>query len=221
MTCFTVLLLPLVLLLGFWQLERATEKRALEESYFDRLGALPRAPTEKSATAAFTRIRLDGHYEVGRDFLIDNQVHEGRAGYQVVSSFLGTNGGRWLVNRGWVAGPERRDALPEIPTPREAVRLVGVIWPELGLPPLLAEDPWPEGWPKRVQRLDTARMAAVLPGSIGVEVRLEAGYPGVFVAARQEFVVSPAKHTGYAVQWFGLAAALVIGYALFGFRKDG
>ena len=221
MTLFTTLLLPLVVSLGIWQLERADEKRAYEDRYYQRLGQMPVAPPADLTDADFLQIRLEGRYDAQRYFLIDNQIHEGRVGYQVVAVFRTDDGRGWLINRGWVPAASRREQLPEVPTPAEAVTIVGVIWPELGLLPLLTEENWSEGWPKRVQRLDVNKMARLLPGIESLEVRLEQGWPGVFVAPRLEMVVLPAKHLGYAAQWLGLGAALAIGYLLFGFRKDG
>jgi cytochrome oxidase assembly protein ShyY1 len=218
MTAFTVLLLPVVLSLGSWQLDRAVEKRQFENAYMDRIGALARAPGAE--VAPFERLRLEGEYEPGRYFLLDNQTRNGEVGYGVVSSFLATDGRRWLINRGFIAGDRARRSLPEVRTPAGPVRLTGLVWPELGLMPVFGENAWPEGWPKRVQRLEVERMAALLPDTVAAEIRLEPGAPGVFAAAPLELNMPASKHTGYAVQWFGLAAALTIGYVIFGFKRQ-
>lgn len=219
MTLFVVVMLPLVCGLGLWQLERAEEKAVYQDRYFDRLGMLPQAPPEQPRQADFQRVRLHGHYLPGRDFLVDNQVRNGRSGYWVVSVFAGHDGRAWLVNRGWLAAPASRDRLPAIPTPSGEQTLVGVIWPDTGLVPLLAADPWGEQWPKRVQRLDVSRMAATADSVVPVEVRLEPGQPGVFHPAPVDVDFSPRIHQGYAVQWFALAVALVAGYLIYGFRR--
>ena len=221
MTLFTAVMLPLVVSLGIWQLNRADEKRVYEDRYYDRLGQMPVSPPADLSDSDFLQIRLEGSYDAQRYFLIDNQIHDGQVGYQVVSVFRARDGRSWLINRGWVPAESERERLPEVPTPAGEVTIVGVIWPQLGLPPLLTEDEWPASWPKRVQRFDVLRMAALLPDIEPIEVRLEQGWPGVFVAPRLEMVVLPAKHLGYAAQWLGLGFALAIGYLLFGFRKDG
>ena len=101
--------------------------------------------------------------------------------------------------------------------------LTGLVWPELGLVPVFGEDRWADGWPKLIQRIEVERMAAVAgeagAGVEALEIRLEAGQPGVFAAAPTELNMPAAKHTGYAVQWFGLATALAVGFVVFGFRK--
>ena len=98
------------------------------------------------------------------------------------------------------------------------VEVIGAVWPFTGLVPLLDDDAWQGGWPKRVQRLDVERMAVAIEGS-AVEIRLEPGQPGVVVAAPFAAVLSDAMHRGYAVTWFGLALALVGCYVFFGLKR--
>ncbi|MEQ8484293.1 MAG: SURF1 family protein [Pseudomonadales bacterium] len=219
MTLFALLMLPITIALGFWQLARAAEKQALEDSFYDRFGMLPVPAPADPAGIDFLRVRLEGRYLPGRDYLVDNRIERGRPGYWVVSVFGTLDGRRWLVNRGWLAGAPQRDQLPEVPGADGAQTLVGVVWPDTGLPPLLAPDPWPAGWPRRVQRLDVARMAADDERVVPVEIRLEPDQPGVLEAAPTQIDFAPARHQGYAVQWFGLALVLCVGYAVFGLTK--
>ena len=217
MTLFTALLLPVVVSLGIWQLGRAEEKRQFESAYLDRIGALAVVPGQ--TVADFQRIRLTGEYEAGQDFLLDNQVRDGVVGFAVISVFRTLDGRRWLINRGFIAGDRARRSLPEIASPAGQLALTGLVWPELGLVPVFGDNLWPAGWPKVVQRIEVARMAELLENTVPAEVRLEAGQPGVFAPAPTELNMPAAKHTGYAVQWFGLAAALTIGFTIFGFRR--
>jgi len=220
MTLFVALMLPVVLGLSVWQLQRAAEKSGYEAAYYDRLGMLPDSPPARPGPGhAFMRIRLRGEFVEGRHYLVDNQVRQGRPGYWIVSEFLATDGRRWLVNRGWLPAPQTREELPPLPTPDGSVDLVAVVWPDTGLVPLLAPDPWPEGWPRRVQRLDVARMAANDPAVVPVEVRLEPGQPGVYAPAPVDVDFSPQRHYGYAFQWFALGVALLIGYLIFALRQ--
>ncbi len=219
MTLFVAVMLPLVTGLGVWQVQRAAEKRAFEDRFLARITALPVVPGP--AVEDFQRLKLVGEYEPGRDFLLDNQTRRGAVGFDVVSSFRTEDGRRWLVNRGFLPGDRARRSLPAVRSPRGTVTLVGLVWPELGLLPVLGDDPWAEGWPKVIQQMEVGRMAADLGGAVPREIRLEAGQPGVFAAATTRLNMPSSQHTGYAVQWFGLATALLAGWLFFGFRKRG
>ena len=215
MTLFFLAFLPILLSLGAWQLDRAAQKRQMETAYLDKITSLPAIATAQALTSDFQRLRLVGRF-ADAVFLVDNQVQAGQTGYWVLQAFDDTTSGRrLLVNRGFVAAPPVRSELPVVTAPAGEVTVLGVVWPFTGLIPLLDEDPWADGWPKRVQRLDVARMASVADAE-PVEVRLEAGQPGVASSAP---VLSDAKHRGYAATWFGLAAALCVLFAVYGLRR--
>ena len=57
----------------------------------------------------FRAVRAQGVYDATHQLLIDNRVHEGRVGFEVVAPLkLGEGPGYVLVDRGWVAqGPSR------------------------------------------------------------------------------------------------------------------
>ncbi len=219
MSVTVILLIPVLIGLGLWQLERAAEKRELEDGYYDRLGMLAQAPPEDFSDAAFLRITLTGQYDPQRQFLLDNRVHQGQTGYWVITSFVTADGRRWLVNRGWVRAPAQRSELPEIAAPGGLQTINGMLWPATGLGVLLAEDPWPQSWPLRIQRLNVERMADRLDGAVPYEVRLETDQPGALTMPRLRVTFSPAKSQGYAVQWFLLAATLLGCYGFFGLRR--
>jgi surfeit locus 1 family protein len=220
MTLFVMVMLPTVVSLGLWQLDRAALKRSYEARYFDRMAEPARPVPTNLANMAFLRVSLSGAFDRERYFLVDNQIHEGRSGYWVVAVFAADDGRKFLVNRGWVEAPQFRDQLPSVRVPAGAVTTTGVIWPDTGMVPLLAEDPWAEGWPKRVQRLDIDSMARAVGDEVpAIELRLEAGQPGVDVAATLGHDFKAETHEGYAAQWFGLGGVLIIGYIVFGLRR--
>ena len=160
MTGLVVVVFPIVLGLGYWQLSRGAEKRSMEMDYLSQLTALPVAPEAGALQQRFKRIQLRGRF-TEQAFLVDNQVANGRVGYWLVQAFDEVGGLRLLLNRGFVEAPLGRGKLPHISNPGDDVRLIGAVWPFTGLVPVLDDDTWLQGWPKRVQRLDVARMAGV------------------------------------------------------------
>jgi cytochrome oxidase assembly protein ShyY1 len=228
MSVFVLLFLPILLALGNWQLQRGALKRELESNYLQQLTRLPmdlQKALDGTATsvndalplAPFTRVRLSGHYAKQR-FFLDNQISDGQVGYWLFQAFVMVDGGKVLVNRGFVAAATQRDNLPTVASPQGEVTIIASLWPDLGLPPLLQEHAWTPLWPKRIQRRNLSRMA-VAAGTWASELRLEPGQTGALQAAPFAQTLSDAKHRGYALTWFGLAAALFFGYIAYGFRK--
>lgn len=218
MHALVLLGLPALLALGAWQLERGAQKLAMESAYLKKLTELPSAPTGEALRKPFQRVRLQGRF-TDEIFLVDNQTHGGAAGYWIIEVFVTGEGSRLLTNRGFVGGMPDRRTLPQIDVPDGPVSVVGVVWPDTGLVPMWGEDVWTPGWPKRVQRLDRARMAAVAD-TLPVEIRLEAGPEFVVTAAPFAAVLGAARHHGYAATWFGLALALGALYLFSGFVRE-
>ena len=225
MTLFVIVMLPLVLSLGAWQLERAAYKQGLMDAYFDKLGALPIEPEieidAEAGLAPFTRVRVRGKY-LPMQLLLDNQIDNSKIGYWVYAPFTAA-GATWLVNRGWVPAPRLRSNLPEVAAlPVGEVSLVALVWPDTGTLPLFGEEAVQHisDSVMRVQRLDIEALEALLDIPLaGQELRLEAGQPGLLKAAPQTIGFGVERHQGYAFQWFGLALALVTLYYFYG-RSD-
>ena len=221
MTLFVMCFLPLLIFLGNWQLDRGAFKRLLEDQYLSRLTLLPvdldqATPLSRGAQPLepFTRVRLFGKF-TNETFLLDNQISEGITGYWVYQVFQTASSARFLVNRGFLAAPANRETLPVVPAAEGAITVVATVWPDLGLPPIFASEPWAKEWPKRIQRRNLERMADASK-SQAFELRLESGQPGVLAAAPFAQKLSDLKHRGYALTWFGLALALFISYLVFG-----
>lgn len=213
MTVFFLVFLPLTLSLGFWQLRRAEQKLAMEQGYLAGLTALPKLPDAQVRPDDFDRLRLTGKL-TDQVFWVDNQTRKGSVGYWAVQVLEQDDGLRWLVNRGFFAAAETNRQLPHVALGGERVQVVGVVWPHTGLLPLLRQDEWSEGWPKRIQRLDTKAMSA-LSGTVDAQVRLEesqwAPRPAPFNTA-----FGQDRHLGYVATWFGLAFALTCLYLFWG-----
>ena len=228
MSLFVLILLPLLLALGNWQLQRGALKRDLETDYLQQLTQLPKdlqkvlfdsgAPVNGALPLApFARVRLSGRY--GEEmFFLDNQISDKQVGYWLFQIFIMTDGDKVLVNRGFVAASSQRNVLPVVTTPENQVTIIASVWPDLGLPPLLKQQDWAPTWPKRIQRRELLRMAEAAQ-SWASELRLEPGQAGELQAAPFAEPLSDAKHRGYALTWFGLAVALVLGYIAFGLRR--
>lgn len=205
------LLLPGLLALGAWQLQRAEEKRALLASFEARRQAAPigLAQLERSRDPAYRRVRLSGQFDAEHSLLLDNRIRDGRAGVELLQPFYDQPSGLWvLLNRGWLPWPDRRTP-PRFTTPNEALQLTAWVYvpPSGGLH--LQRAAQDTDWPRLVGALEIAALWRQLGrGGLPFEARLESG-PASYRVDWPVVAMSPDKHLGYAVQWFALAAALL------------
>jgi cytochrome oxidase assembly protein ShyY1 len=218
-TLFVLVLVPLMVNLGFWQLSRAGEKAALAEDFARKQAQVP-APLATVAGAsaaelAYLPVRVRGQY-LEEYFLLDNRMRERKYGNEVVAVFSVDGGGLVLVNRGWVAADPARRSLPLVATPAGVQEITGHVYVAPGDPYLLGDQPLPAGWPKQVQAIEVDKMSAALPGDLLLPypVRIDSGQPGALAVNWQVINVAPEKHTGYAVQWFTMATVLALIYLL-------
>ena len=220
----TAVLLPFLVLLGFWQLQRAEEKAALATTWELRRhqspATLSEMNTRSAADMAYVPVEFTGRFLQDKYFLLDNRMHGGRFGYEVLAPFmLQGKDLAVLVNRGWIRGDPARLTLPEVQPVVGEVRIAGHIYVAPGRPFLLAEQILEARWPQRIQAVEMDKLSPVLKAETGTEVfpypvRIDVAEPGALTVDWQVVNVSPAKHTGYAVQWFSMAAVLAIFYIL-------
>ncbi|BAV32731.1 surfeit locus 1 [Sulfuricaulis limicola] len=218
-------LLPLFLYLGYWQLQRAEEKRLLQVEYDTRANG-PAVQVERRLQRAeelrFYRVVAKGHYETDYQILIDNRVHQGRVGYHVITPLrLENSEVRLLVNRGWIALGEDRDHLPVFETPAGLQQVTGVATVPAEKYFTLAQ-PEP-GWQRVWQNMDLARYGAVVPFPVQPVVLLldPASGAGGFTRDWSRLDAGISVHQGYAFQWFMLAAALASIYLFMSLRRRG
>ena len=210
---FILLALPILIKLGFWQLERAEEKLALQERYAHQQQAPAislsgvTASTELAYKPVFIYAEVDNQHTV----FLDNRIVNGQVGYQVLSPALMDNGQSVLVNRGWISGFLDRRRLPEVPPIEDKVRLLGHIYVPLGEAVILAADQWSSQWPLVVQWVDLKRLSRHLDKEFfPYTMRLQADSPGALRVDWPIVNVKPEKHWGYALQWFTMALALFL-----------
>lgn len=220
-------MLALLVTLGFWQLDRAAQKRELQAAYAGASAATPLVVETAAAIATlprYTQVSLRGRYDGSRQGLLDAQVYQGRPGYRVWTPFVLDDGGHVLVDRGWVPAAPERDRLPPVGVdigPRAVVGMVAPL-PRAGLA-LEAPETLEQGWPRRLLWPDAAAVEANWgPGVPARIVLLRADQADGFVREWMPATgIPPERHLGYAVQWFGLAIALVVIWLVVGWRTRG
>lgn len=216
-TLIGLLILPLLIYLGFWQLQRADEKRVLQAD-IEQQRSIPALPLsvllQETPTPRFRQVTLQGRFDVERYWLLDNKVHQGKVGYQVIAAFLTDQGDTVLVNRGWVQAPVLRSQLPRVDFNSAPMALMGRL-NQVSKNAMIEESKEaPESidrWPKRIQQLDLDRSSDQLKLElVDWVVELAPDDPSALNVLWSDVNVSPDKHHGYAVQWFAMSFALVV-----------
>lgn len=237
---FSVSILPLVVTLaafvvmcklGFWQLDRAEQKRQ-QIALFSQQGEI--TGEDLLQRTAITVIELNGrkvklHGKIVTDniWLLDNKTYNGKVGYNVITT-LQLQGKKQqsqtplakqvLVNWGWVQASKYRSELPIITLP-ENIELTGIVRTTDFKQFSLQQEQNESGWPKRVQsissiiaNLDTQD---VLPVVVYADTHENIKYPQIY----KPVVMSPEKHEAYAVQWFLLALSSLVVFMFASFHK--
>lgn len=214
-----VVLLIMLISLGFWQLGRADKKTAILAKQQLSVGK----EVIRSASAInvdgeelrYRKIELSGQYDQEHQFLIDNQILNGQAGYFVMTPFKLNNSSNKavLVNRGWLLLNKDRRILPELSIAVLATTLSGRInnFPVVGIRLAGAEIPT-KTWPSVVQVIDNNILSkklgySLLPFQIELDHAMPDGYSREW---KKNTIMPPEKHIAYAVQWFALAITLTI-----------
>jgi len=220
-TLLTVFLFPGLIALGFWQLDRAQEKTDIAQQERQRAMAPAVSLTDLMAVAdrdrAFRKVMLSGHYVQDAVIFLDNQIRDGRYGHDVYGLFYDRSSEQYvLLNRGWVSGDSSRRSLPEVDVPSEDFDLSATAYVPPGEPYLLAQDQFAElQWPLLVQTAASDALQQLLQQEFAgrvfaTELRLAVDEPTGFRRDWPVVNVSPEKHQGYALQWFTMAAALLL-----------
>ena len=223
---FYLMVVTLLISLGFWQLGRADEKKVFLEK--QKISAEKDIINIKSVLATipedlrYRKIELTGEYDEQHQFLIDNQIVNGQAGYFVMTPLKidGVNK-TVLVNRGWVALNKDRQILPKLSVTTLNTTLKGRInnFPVVGIRLAGAEIPT-EGWPSVVQVVDINILSkklsvSLLPFQIELNADMNNGYKREW---KKSTIMPPEKHIAYAVQWFGLAITLTVLFIWFSIK---
>jgi cytochrome oxidase assembly protein ShyY1 len=224
-------LLALVLVAGFvslgrWQLQRAHTKQHMLDGVAHALHdrrPVPLADAARADHAAdYAWAEGRGRFADAPVLLLDNQRRGDAVGVRVFAPFLPDAGGLVLVDLGWLPLPgDRRMPEPAIPAGNQAVRGLLAPPPSTGL--ALGADHVvldPRRW--LLTRVDTTALAATLGPSLAPRVlRLDPALPIGFARDLEVLpnTLTPERHRGYAVQWFGLALATLATALFLAFRR--
>ena len=213
--------------LGVWQLDRAAGKEVL----LRRFATAASAPVQDFDSVQgrvdpdrYPHLRLHGKFLQHRFYILDDQIHAGRGGVQVYAPFQASGHARLLlVDLGFLP---RRDAeqLPDLPPlPQGPIDLEGIYVPppppglKLGGNALAGQ----QDWPKTTIYIDLGQIGADLHAGIYPRVLLLDPDPSTaYVRQWTPTFMPPARHRGYAFQWFSFALAAIAIFVILHRKRD-
>lgn len=230
--CWTIAYLAmftLLLSLGAWQIHRADEKQAYIDIQAKRINQhVDLTDTEMFVDVTKERYKqatLTGYFDSTHQFLLDNQMHESKVGYFVMTPFKIKNANKAvLVNRGWIPLTEPRAILPDVTLALDTteISLTGRIntFPSVGIQLEGATQPT-NTQPAVVQVLDEKVLSKLLGYDLlAFQLELSPDLPHGYVRNWHiSTLIPPEKHLAYALQWFGLALVLTVMFIKMALKK--
>ncbi len=203
--------------LGTWQLGRGNVKSEIEaaNTSTDIIYEQVRLPLHSTEQWRYKNIILNGVYDSTKQFLLDNQVRDRAAGYNVLTPLYVLNENTWvLVDRGWIPQGLDRNVLPDVLIDsKDKISVSGKVYVPYGGAYSLGgiaegED---SQWPRRIQFVDYTLLSERLgvnlqPFTLRLAAKEKYGYRRDW----HEASVTAQKHYGYSFQWYAMALAIIV-----------
>ena len=218
---FAIIFVPITISLGLWQIERANEKKVIISNYDKLLVSTPIALQKEQPLENWQPIETVGAYQ---DLVVyeDNAINSGKAGFKVYHLFQNGDGTFIFVHRGFIERNLIKNNLPRIDTPVGKKNIKGTT--------LFKQN---NTFVKNIEESDI-RIIQEFNTSVLIErfpilkdrylhpflFNLDVRDADKFKPIEKPVNMTATKHIGYAIQWFGLCAALII-LTIYAYRRKG
>ncbi len=213
-----------LLWLGFWQLDRADQKSQILAARALQKDAPPIMISElkKNKSSAFMVVHLKGKWLTNWRFYLDNRILDGALGYNLFTLFADESGVNVWVDRGWHSVNSERKFTDLLP-PKQQKDIVGYIYyPDAYK--LLETPDLEKNHPVAIAGLNLSRLQQNMLKK-GIKVSpfiIRQTFPDHeqgLVRKWRVVTMLPARHLGYAIQWFLLAFTFALLTIIF-YRKS-
>ena len=218
---FAIIFVPITISLGVWQIERANEKKLIIANYDKLLVSAPIALQKNQMLNNWQPIETTGTYE---DTIVyeDNAINNGKAGFKVYHLFRNDDGTFIFIHRGFIERNLIKNNLPEVEIPTEKKSIYGTT--------LFKQN---NTFVKNIEESDS-RIIQEFNASLLIDkypmlkdkylhpflFNLDIRDVNKYQPIEKPVNMTASKHIGYAIQWFGLCAALII-LTIYAFRRKG
>lgn len=221
---FAALLLALgTARLGFWQLDRAKEKTALEHALEQQAKLPPLLSSDFLRDASLWQqihrnVELQGQWLDDKTVYLDNRTHHGQHGFWVMTPFRWAPGQLVWVQRGWVVrDPVDASKSGPVETMNSNTLITGRISNGLShMVELNKQDTQVSASGIKIQvNLDRAQMQSMVADNVNAVV-VQTGTDSEGLRRDWQVVaVNSEKNKAYAFQWFCLSGLTALLYVWF------
>ncbi|MFE0176990.1 SURF1 family protein [Streptomyces sp. NPDC059002] len=225
LTLVALVLIPVMVELGFWQLHRHEHRVAQNQRVTDALAADP-VPAEKLTSPGhevpksdlYRRVSAKGTFDTKHEVVVRRRTNaDDEVGFHVLTPFVLEDGKVLLVNRGWIPADGPQTSFPKIPAaPKGTLTVTGR---------LMADETSAASGIKDVRGLPDRQIMLISSGqqadALGKQVLggyIQLTSPGASDGSPQ--LIGGPDHSGigphmaYAVQWWLFAAGVPVGWVI-------
>lgn len=220
----TVAAAVVMVLLGFWQLDRYHQRADINARIDAGTSATPVPLTDlvgppsggpgtvgpaPAGNSEWTRVTVAGRYDSSHEILVRGRTVEGAVGFEVLTPLVLGDGTAVLIDRGWVP-PADAGALtaPQVPAPPGGgVTVAGRLRP----PESRGERPQQVNGHTEIRRIAPSAIASTLPYPI-FDAYVTSDQPAAGLTAVPADKQNALQNAGYVLQWWLFAALAVFGF---------
>lgn len=215
--------------LGFWQLDRADQKKEINQDYKlrqskDVVNLNIHNGIDNPDSVLWRKVSLKGSFYKEKNLIIDNQIYRSKAGFNILTPFkIEGTGKTILVNRGWHINLINREQVPLINDVTEVKDIFGyaikitVPGIDLGGGNIEIINSSLARFQKiNLDEINDFYQADFLPYMIYLNPLLDNEYISNFKLP----VPDSEKNYGYAFQWFAFAFTLLIIFIRIGITRN-
>lgn len=231
LTLVCLLLIPVMVRLGFWQLHRHETRVAHNEQISGSLDART-APIDELTSPGHTvpgsdryrPVAATGRYDTEHEVVVRQRTgaEDDRIGYHVLTPLVRADGSAVLVNRGWIPPGDDLTSFPDVPAaPRGEITVTGL---------LLPDETTADTGIKERSGLPDRQVMLINGESVDLDQSLLGGYLQLRETSprpsgdQPEMLSEPdhgsiGPHLAYAFNWWLMAAGVPIGWVVL-FRRE-
>ncbi|REK89158.1 SURF1 family protein [Streptomyces inhibens] len=225
-TLVGLVLIPVMIKLGYWQLHRHEHKVAQNQLIASSLAARPVPVAELTAVGRvlphhdmWRTVTATGTYDTAHEVVVRQRTaaDEQSIGYYVLTPLVLGNGDAVLVNRGWISAGNDLTKFPDVPAaPKGKVTVTGRMMADETTAVSGIKDT--RGLPARQVMLINSKEQAkrvgrpMLGGYIEQTAPKQSGGTPELVPEPDHDSIGP--HMAYAIQWWLFAAAVPVGWVV-------